>query len=112
MRDNTILRLAVTCCLLGLIILFVVSRSIKLETTPIEKISLMQEKEVQIEGVVQKVTDKGNLMILEVGYSTSMQVITFDKTKLERGDRIVVRGQLKEYNGRVEIEAEEIQVKR
>lgn len=111
MRDATLLKIAIFCAVAGLTSLFFVSRNIKVELTPIEKINLMENKEVAIEGTVQNVGQKEGLTVLEVGYETSIQVAIFEKADIRRGDQVTVRGELKEYNGRMEIVGKEVTVK-
>lgn len=105
------MKTAFACVLLGLAALIVINSTSNVEVTPIEKINALQDKEVAIEGRVEGIIQSQGMTVIEVGYDTSIKVVLFEKADLRRGDRVVVTGITKEYNGRLEIVAEKIVVK-
>jgi RecJ-like exonuclease len=103
MQDSTLLRIALVCGLVGVLVLFIITRGMEVEVQPIEQLGLTQDKEVAIRGTVADVTQRKSLTILEVGYETSIEVVLFDQPEVEVGDMVIVTGELREYKGEPEI---------
>lgn len=109
MEDRILLKVALVCAVVGVTALFFVSRQMEVDAQPIEQIKLV-EGEVAIEGEVRDVFQKGSLTVIDVGYDTSMKVVLFEQVDVRVGDKVGVRGRVKEYNGQLELVGEELRV--
>ncbi len=110
MKDRTLLIIALICSIIGLAVLFIISKQLTVEVQPIEKISLFQDKDVTIQGKVKRIIQKQDTTIVEVGYDTSINVVLFEHVYLKPGDKVTVTGKVEEYNGRLEIVGEKLTV--
>jgi hypothetical protein len=103
MQDRTLLRIALFCGLVGVAALFLTTRRIEVTTRPIEELSLLQDEDVAIRGIVDDVEHRKGLTVLRVGYPAQMTVVLFERIDVQRGERVLVTGTLKEYQGEMEI---------
>ena len=111
MNESFFLKIALFFSLIGIILLYLISRNIEINDTTIEK--LMQAKEndfVSVKGVIKEIKNisSGNIYVLSE--ENTIQVFAFsDKSSFEIGDKINVKGKLSEYNGKKEIIADTIE---
>ncbi len=111
MNESFFLKIALFFSLIGIILLYLISRNIEINDTTIEK--LMQAKEndfVSLKGVIKEIKNisSGNIYVLSE--ENTIQVFAFsDKSNFEIGDKINVKGKLSEYNGKKEIIADTIE---
>ncbi len=111
MDEQLLLRIALISVILGLVVLFLITQRIELSATQINKIDGVNE-DVLIKGVVTRVTDRGNLLFLEVTKPEKMTVIMFKDgvIDVEKGDAVEVIGRVDEFEGKEEIVANEVRI--
>ncbi|MFC1754414.1 OB-fold nucleic acid binding domain-containing protein [Thermoproteota archaeon] len=113
MDEKFLLRTALVCSILGVIVLYVISGRMEIEETTINKITNGQsEGEVIVSGKVSRITDKENFMFIELEKDEMISVFVMknDYIGLNKGDFVEVRGEVKEYEGKKEIVAEELRI--
>jgi len=113
MKENTLLKIALICSLIGLITLYFISENIEVKDY---KPNLVDENigdDVKLNGVVTKISDRGSVIFIEVGQQSPVTVVLFtedDNLRLGNGDNVEVIGKVQEYNGKDEIIAQKIRV--
>jgi len=114
MKENALLKIALICSLVGLIILYFISTKIEVKDyKPILNKNIGDD--VKLNGIVTKITDKGKVVFIEVNQQSPITVVLFtdeDNLKLNNGDNVEVIGEVQEYNGNNEIIAQKIRVVR
>ena len=112
MKESTLLKIALICSLVGLIALYFISAKIEVKDyKPILNKNVGDD--VKLNGIVTKITDRGNVVFIEVIHQSPVTVVLFsddNNLKLKNGDNIEVVGEVQEYNGKMEIIAEKIRV--
>ena len=112
MKESILLKIALICSLIGLIVLYFVSSKIEIKDyKPILNKNIGED--VKLNGIVTKVTDRGGVVFIEVSHQSPITVILFsseDNLKLKNGDNVEVVGEVQEYKGKNEIIAEKIRV--
>lgn len=113
MKEVTLLKIALTCSVFGIVLLFLISDRISVQEIDISKIE--EEgigKDVKVIGKVGRVTDTGKMMFLEVEQEKVEQVtiILFkpgDITLFE-GEYVEIVGEVEDYKGKREIIANKV----
>ncbi len=111
MKETTLLKIALCCAIVGLVVLFYFSEQIVVEEKVIEKITAMDiEKDVKIRGVVEKVNDLEKIAILSVSQPKAITVVLFKDgdVNVDEGDFVYIEGTVEEFEGKLEIIADEI----
>ena len=117
MKEKTLLKIALVCSLLGLLILYLISSNIEIKEKNIEKITLDNKDEfVKLRGVVSNVVDTEKVVIMEITQPQQITVVMFkDENKampVYEGNEIEVIGKVDEYEGKMEIIADRLRVVR
>ena len=113
MKENTLLKLALICSLAGLIILYFISTKIEVRDYKPSILNKDVGEDVKLLGTITKITDKGNVVFIEVNQQSPITVVLFTdegNLKLNNGDNIDVIGEVQEYKGKNEIIAQKIRV--
>lgn len=113
MKESLILKIALICSLVGLIALYFISSKIEVKDYKPSLLNKNIGEDVRLNGVVTKITDRGNVVFIEVSYKSPVTVVLFtddDNLKLKNGDNVEVVGEVQEYKGKNEIIAEKIRV--
>ena len=111
MKEKTLLLIAIMTTIIGLIMLYYMSDVVKIEEKVIENIDATDiEKDLMIKGNVERVTDLEKIVIMEVSQPKTITIIAFKdgKTDVKEGDYVYITGAVDEYNGKMEIIADEI----
>jgi DNA/RNA endonuclease YhcR with UshA esterase domain len=111
MKEKTLLRIAIACCLIGILVLFIVANNVEIQERNIGKITLKDvDESVRIKGVVERVVEKEKVVIVDIVQNNEMSVVLFKERGIDikRGDKVEVVGQLKEYNGKMELIGDEL----
>ena len=111
MKETTLLKIALLCSLAGLIILYFISTKIEIKDYKPNKLSQNVGDDVKLTGTVAKITDKGNVVFVEIIQQIPVNVVLFkngDKLKLNNGDNIEIIGKVQEYGQKEEIIAQKI----
>ena len=115
MKETALLKIALICSLVGLIILYFISTKIEVKDYKPSILNKNIGDDVNLKGAITKITDKGNVVFIEVNQQSPITVVLFtddDNLKLNNGDNIDVIGEVQEYNGKNEIIAQKIRVMR
>lgn len=113
MKETTLLKIALICSLIGLVILYLISVKIEVKDYKPAKLNENIGDDVKLKGIVTRITDKGNVVFIEVDQQNPIMVVVFtddNDIKLNNGDNIEVIGEVQEYNGKNEIIAQKIRV--
>ena len=113
MEEKILLKVAIICSLLGILILFLVDETISLKESKIESIDESKlDQSVKVKGIVNNFRIIKSLKLFELKDETGkIKVISFDKDlELTNGALIEVEGRVTEYRNELEIEASKIKV--
>ena len=113
MKENTLLKIALICSLVGLIALYFISTKIEIKDYKPSILNKNIGEDVKLLGKITKITDKGNVVFIEVNQQSPITVVLFiddDNLTLNNGDNIDVIGKVREYKGKNEIIAQKIRV--
>jgi aspartyl/asparaginyl-tRNA synthetase len=113
MKESTLLKIALICSLVGLTALYFTSTRIEVKDYRPSLLNKNIGDDVKLNGFVSKITDKGNVIFIDVNQQYPITVVLFtddDNLKLKSGDNIEVIGEVQEYKGKTEIIAEKIRV--
>jgi DNA/RNA endonuclease YhcR with UshA esterase domain len=109
MKEKALLKIALVASCIGLLLLFIFSKNIEVNEATIDKIDGMQDEEVRIQGVVERVSNKEKVTFIEITQEVTTTVVVFDNISINKGEKIEVIGKVDEYNGESEILAERIE---
>lgn len=112
MKEATLLKIALICSLVGLFVLYFISTKIEIKDYK-PKLDVGIGEDVKLTGTITKITDKGNVVFIEVSQQMPVNVVLFtdeDNLKLNSGDNVEVIGKVQEYNGKEEIIAQRVRV--
>ena len=113
MKETTLLKIALICSLVGLITLYFISTRIEIKDYKPNILNKNIGDDVRLMGTVTKITDRENVVFIEVNQQSPITVVLFaddDNLKLNSGDSVEVIGEVQEYNGKNEIIAQKIRV--
>ena len=113
MKENTLLKIALICSLIGLIALYFISTKIEIKDYKPNILNKNIGEDVKLLGTVTKISDKGNVVFIEVNQQNPITVVLFsdnNNLKLKNDDFVEVIGEVQEYNGKNEIIAQKIRV--
>ena len=109
MKENTLLKIALICSIVGLIALYFISTKIEVKDYK-PNFNKNIGDDVKLKGTITKITDAGNVVFIDVSQQNPITVVLFpqDDLKLISGDNIEVIGGIQEYKGKSEIIAQKI----
>ncbi len=113
MKETTLLKIALICSLVGLVLLYFISTKIDVKDYKPSLLNKDVGDDVKLTGRVSKITDRGNVVFIEVDQQSPVNVVLFtgsDNLKLSNGDNVEVIGRVQEYNGKNEIIAKKIRL--
>ena len=113
MKENTLLKIALVCSIIGIALLFIVSQSIGVDEKSIGQIDMASIGEyVKINGAVTNVVDKENVMILTIEQPSKINVVLFKKkpVELREGNYVEVIGKIDDYEGKPELIGDKVRV--
>lgn len=113
MKESTLLKIALLCSLIGLIALYFISAKIEFKDYKPSSLNKNIGDDVKLQGTISKISDKGNVVFIEVNQQMPVTVVLFskdDNLNLNNGDNIEVVGEVQEYNGKNEIIAQRIRI--
>ena len=115
MKETTILKIALTCSLVGLIALYLISAKIELNDYKPPVLNKNIGDDVILKGTVTKITERGNAVFVEISEQSSVNVVLFangNPVSLKNGNNVEVIGKVQQYNGNNEIIADNVRVVR
>jgi RecJ-like exonuclease len=114
MNERTLLLISLTGALVGLLILFYISEKIQLPISEISSITRSQlDQNVKVQGYVTYFKETKGLYIFKVKDSTGeIQAILFkdQPVNLAKNDYIELEGSITEYQGKLEIQGENLRL--
>jgi len=113
MKETTLLKIALICSLVGLVALYFISARIDINNYKPNVLSRNAGDDVNLKGTITKISDKGNVVFIDVSQQNLVNVILFtdnDNLNLKNGDDVEVIGKVQEYNGKNEIIAQKVRV--
>ena len=113
MKETTLLKIALICSLVGLVILYFISTKIEIRDYKPNLLNKNIGDDVNLKGTVTKITDKGNVVFVEVNQQNPVNVVIFtsdNNLKLKNGDEVEIAGKVQEYNNKNEVIASKIRV--
>jgi RecJ-like exonuclease len=112
MDDNLLFKICLTLSLLFILILFVISENINLETKDIQNITKKDvDTIIKVTGQVTRISNLPGLIILNLKDQTSeIKVVIFKEEPLniKQNNFLQIEGKITEYQGELEILAEKI----
>ena len=115
MKEKTLLKIALICSLVGIVVLFFVSEKISISQVDLDRIDEMDiGTDVKIIGRIERATDVEKVMFLEIGQEKieKVTVILFKDSdiSLKEGDYVEVTGEIDDYNGEREVIANKVRI--
>lgn len=113
MEEKSLLKVALFCSLIGILILIIISEKITIPLYTIGSINKsLTDKEVKINGEIASIKETPGLLILTVQDSTGkITVIIYDKElAVNKGDYVEIQGTVIEYKNVLEIDAKTIRL--
>jgi len=113
MEESLLLKIALSFSLLGLVVLFFLTNNLKIEETKIENLTDVREDSiVRVRGVITDIRDYGKMANLEIAQPQRLDIIIFKSSNLslQKGSFVDIVGEVREYNGRKELIASQIDV--
>ncbi|MFH1071812.1 MAG: hypothetical protein V1743_00090 [Nanoarchaeota archaeon] len=111
MQDKTLLAIALTASILCVSILFILSKTVKLEETKIDQIAEKKPGDkVSVTGKIEKISTNGKTTFLEISQECTLPVILFESENLSslKNAEVEIIGTYQVYNDKPEVVAEEI----
>ncbi|MBU0758565.1 MAG: hypothetical protein KKF44_10945 [Nanoarchaeota archaeon] len=112
MNEKMLLRISVLFAVIGISALFIISKSIEINNTTIEKI--YGEKigdEVEITGKAIQIIRNEKFTVIKMAQESEIEVIAYDNiAEIREGDALSVKGRIDEYNEKRQIVADKITI--
>ncbi len=107
MQDSTLLKIAISAGIIGVITLFLISSQI--QPHHLKHIKSHEEGEtVQLTGEVQEVINAGSVTIMKIRTTQTIDVVAFDPIDIHENEYIKITGEVGVYKGEKQIVAETI----
>lgn len=113
MKETTLLKTALICSLLGLVILYFISAKIDVRDYKSSQLNENVGEDVKLIGTIAKISQNDNVAFLEINYQSPVIVVLFTGDKnlsLKINDSVEVIGEVQEYKGKNEIIAQKIRI--
>ena len=114
MKESQLVKLAIATSLVGIFLLIIISEKADISSSSIASITgNAVGSGVKAKGVIVSVKDMAGISVLSLKDDTgTIKVVIFkeDELSLSKGDIIEVEGIVKDYNGELEIEAEQVKI--
>ncbi len=111
MREKILLKLALAICIIGIVLLFFLSRGIEVNESMLGKLENSIDQTVIVTGTVVDVSQKNSTTFLRIQKDEMASVVLFGKAPvLNEGDFVQIRGKVSENKEYVGIIGEEVRV--
>lgn len=113
MKESFLLKLALTCCLTGIIILFFISDNIEPGGKAISKINMDNlGEDIKLKGYVSGITDLEKVVFVEITQPEKITVVLFKKENISlyEGSYVEILGEIDEYNGKMQVIGNRVRV--
>ena len=114
MHSTVLLKIALTCSLIGIIGLFLLVDNAQIPEHDISHIKEMDDgSTIKTVGKIRSISTHGNLTFIDLERVETINVIAFDSSqlslRLRQDDTVAIEGKIEEYNSETEIIADKIQ---
>ena len=110
MQDRTLLIVALSCSIIGVIVLFFISSSIEIKhVTAAELQEMSVGSQVRLKGRITSVRQLENAELIYIVPTDTVPVMVFDNSGFSEGDLVTVTGEIEDYKGKRELIAERIE---
>ena len=109
MQESTLLKLSLICAIIGIIILFFLSRAIKFPESPL----LEEDGNYDVKGRIARITQREKVTYIDLQKEDELTVILFKDypVDLHQGDYVEVIGKAsKDQNGEMQLIGKEVRV--
>lgn len=113
MKEQLLLKIALTCCLAGVGILFFISDNIEPDEKAISKINMENlGEDIKLKGYVSGITDLEKVIFLEITMPEKITVVLFKKQNISiyEGSYVEILGEIDEYNGEMQVIGNRVRV--
>ncbi len=108
MKEKTLLKIALICTILGIVLLLFLSELVEVKESKISEAKQIDNGIVRITGIVENVRVGEKATILTISKKESIDVVVFENPNFQKGDFVDVTGEVQDYEGKKEILAKEI----
>ena len=112
MKENTLLKIAIICSLIGLVVLYFISAKIEISDYRPTLLNKNAGDDVKLEGTITKITAKDNVVFIELKQENNVNIVMFtdSNTEIKEGNAVEIIGKVQQYNSQNEIIANKIRV--
>ena len=114
MKETTLLKIAIICSLVGLIVLYFISANIEISNYKPNLLNKNVGEDVKLTGTITKITENDEVTFVEINYQNPVTVVLFKSNNeglnLKNGDNVEVIGEVQEYKSKEEIIARNIRI--
>ncbi len=111
MDERVLLRISLVSSLVGIFFLFIIVSFFTVEETAISGIPSSEEgTTVHVKGFVESVQNRKGIAIIEIAELKSVSAVLFtsENVTLEKGQKVEVRGKVREYGGQMQLVIDEL----
>ena len=111
MQESTLIKIALVCIVVGLVILFFISSKIEISEATISKITKESET-VMLKGMVSSIYQHENVAFIKLTQAETIDIVVFTEKNLtlEKGNFIEVIGETETYQGKKQLIAKRLRV--
>lgn len=112
MSENTVLKVALVCTLVGIVLLYGISLFIEVDEKDVSEISDLDfGKTIRVKGVVSDVKSYDSFSILKISQAQSVEVFLFDNFSVPVGVNVDIYGKVQEgRDGDIEIVGDVVRI--
>ena len=112
MKEKTLLKIALTCSIIGVFLIFIFSNIYKINEKNISEIKIEDDKYAKITGTITKIIETNKTKIITISKNEEITLVMFSDypLNLEKGDSIEAKGKIEKYKGEKEIITDEIRL--
>ena len=109
MKEKTLIKISLIFSVIGIVFLYYLVGNVSLDEKEIDKINYI-DQDIKIKGVVTNIDERDKGAFVEIAQPNVMKVVIFkdDELNLKINDYIEITGNVEEYNGKLQIIAEEV----
>src|SRR3989344_6220573 len=98
MKETTLLKIAIICSLIGLIVLYFISVKIEIGDYKPNLLNKNVGEDVKLAGTITKITENDEVTFVEINYQNPVTVVLFKSNNeyltLKNGDNVEVIGEV------------------
>lgn len=113
MKESLLLKIALTCCLIGVGILFFISNNVEPDRKTISKINMENlGEDIKLKGYISSITDLEKVIFVEITQPEKITVVLFKKQNISlyEGSYVEILGEIDEYGGKMQVIGNRVRV--